>query len=88
MFISTGNCSDLHRYRFFFFSVLQKCYLEARISNEPGLTKKRSSVVVCLPLGHGQCWASYSNNVIYYSLLVTPFKSIVLLYLLLSGNSN
>ncbi len=22
-----------------------------------------------------QCWASYSNNVIYYSLLVTPFKS-------------
>ncbi len=22
-----------------------------------------------------QCWASYSNNIIYYSLLVTPFKS-------------
>ncbi len=22
-----------------------------------------------------QCWASYSTNVIYYSLLVTPFKS-------------
>ncbi len=22
-----------------------------------------------------QCWASYSKNVIYYSLLVTPFKS-------------
>ncbi len=21
-----------------------------------------------------QCWASYSKNVIYYSLLVTPFK--------------
>ncbi len=26
-------------------------------------------------LGNWQCWASYSNNVIYYSLLVTPFKS-------------
>ncbi len=22
-----------------------------------------------------QCWASYLKNVIYYSLLVTPFKS-------------
>ncbi len=22
-----------------------------------------------------QCWARYSNNVIYHSLLVTPFKS-------------
>ncbi len=26
-------------------------------------------------LWYWQCWASYSNNVIYYSLLVTPFKS-------------
>ncbi len=26
-------------------------------------------------MSHRQCWASYSNNVIYYSLLVTPFKS-------------
>ncbi len=26
-------------------------------------------------LPHNQCWASYSKNVIYYSLLVTPFKS-------------
>ncbi len=24
---------------------------------------------------HNQCWASYSKNVIYYSLLVTPFES-------------
>ncbi len=35
-----------------------------------------------------QCWASYSKNVIYYSLLVTPFKSNIVTYLLLSGNSN
>ncbi len=41
-----------------------------------------------MPLTQGQCWASYSKNVIYYSLLVTPLKVILLLYLLLSGNSN
>ncbi len=34
-----------------------------------------------------QCWASYSNNVIYYSLLVTPFKSNIVT-LLLSVSSN
>ncbi len=26
-------------------------------------------------ISNSQCWASYSKNVIYYSLLVTPFKS-------------
>ncbi len=26
-------------------------------------------------VAHHQCWASYSNNVIYYALLVSPFKS-------------
>ncbi len=40
-----------------------------------------------------QCWASYSKNVIYYSLLVTPFKSnivimLLLLMILLFGNSS
>ncbi len=35
-----------------------------------------------------QCWASYLKNVIYYSLLVLLSKVILLLYLLLSGNSN
>ncbi len=29
-----------------------------------------------------QCWASYSNNVIYYSLLVTHFKSNIVTLLL------
>ncbi len=29
----------------------------------------------CKEVYESQCWASYSKNVIYYSLLVTPFKS-------------
>ncbi len=43
---------------------------------------KTFQVTTCL----GQCWASYSNNVIYYSLLVTLLK--VILLLINSGNSN
>ncbi len=31
-----------------------------------------------------QCWASYSKNVIYYSLLVTPFKSNIVTYYFLA----
>ncbi len=30
------------------------------------------------------CWVSYSNNVIYYSLLVTPFKSNIVTYYFLA----
>ncbi len=26
-------------------------------------------------MSHNQCWASYSENVIKYWLLITPFKS-------------
>ncbi len=32
-------------------------------------------LVTWVNLLYKQCWASYSKNVIYYSLLVTPFKS-------------
>ncbi len=31
-----------------------------------------------------QCWVSYSKNVIYYSLLVTPFKSNIVTYYFLA----
>ncbi len=31
---------------------------------------------------HYQCWASYSKNVVYYSLLVTPFKSTIVTLLI------
>ncbi len=33
--------------------------------------------------GPDQCWASYSKNVIYYSLLVTPFKSNIVTLLII-----
>ncbi len=53
------------------------------ISDERGERTKQTLV------SNKQCWASYSKNVIYYSLLVTtPFKSDIVLYLLISGNSN
>ncbi len=49
-------------------------------------TQNWKSVHVLLTIK--QCWASYSKNVKYFSWLITPFKIILLLCLLLSGNSN
>ncbi len=33
---------------------------------------------------HNQCWTCYSKNVIYYSLIVTPFKSNIVTYYFLA----
>ncbi len=39
---------------------------------------------ILFPFSHQQCWASYSKNVIYYSLLVTIFNSNIVTYYLLA----
>ncbi len=50
----------------------------------PGFSKQQ--FIFTVNVDQHQCWASYSNNVINYSLLLS--KIILLLYLLFSGNSN
>ncbi len=41
-------------------------------------------IVITVKITCVQCWASYSKNVIYYSLLVTPFKSNIVTYYFLA----